>query len=178
MSLRLFVFGCFLLFTSCEEDPILKPIAEDPADIDLVTGLVLRDVIGAPVPEYGNPNISDSGIVLYPNPADYSVIIQAWTRIRKVWFVKGDVNYTSFVDTDFEDVFSVNPYRQSVVMDSALVQYDVDTTKYIIDVTGFPEGYLRVFYLLDNDSLKWSNLVIKHSGTWQTAVQEIYEEWN
>ena len=163
MIKRLLFAVVIALVVSCGDDDSED---FDPTRLDIVTGMTLTNSQGQTIESWGNPNTNANGsISIFPKPAFESIRIVANSTIRNVWMVQG-VPSRRFFDTNFQQVFSENPFQQSEVEAIAFRTFDnVNGNNVNLNLSDIRQGYYRVFVQLENNTIVSDNIYLQGSST-------------
>jgi len=149
--------------------------------IDLVTGLILKDNAGVLIDTVGNPNINTQDLLVFPNPARSVVFVQV-ENSAKFWIVPGIKEDSLFTDVDFPTVFLSETYTESELDSLSIIRFNLNDypnlNQYSIDLTDFPESYYRLFIQRTDGSIAWDNFYIYHTNEDQIdAALKLIIEW-
>ncbi len=176
----LFVFILLSITLSCGND---DEMAKDPnptvlfSDIDIVTGMQLRDENGSPIGAVGNPNINPQATAIYPNPGQGIVSVYSPNSlVESIWILPG-IQDTTFMDIDFANEINNINYTQSEIEALDILNIDINAAQVNLNLQELENGYYRVFYQLENGELKWDNIYINKELTGTDIVNELFEDW-
>ncbi|WP_367391363.1 hypothetical protein [Lewinella sp. LCG006] len=154
-----------LLFSTCQDDEAVTP---DPYDeelqLEIVTGINVRDVNAAPLGSYGNPNVFSGEVDFYPNPAlgQANVIYfgAAGLNVKQYWIFAASVD-TSYADINYNLLLDNATYSPDEVAALNVVQTNtVNQQGFALNLEGFTPGYYRIFYLMSDNTLYWDNIYV------------------
>lgn len=170
----------FILFTiltiSCNNsDETINPT--NSTDINLVTGINFRETADDPSFELGNPNILINNMfVIYPNPANLTVILSSTQNITDVWIVPASPEKI-YQDLDFSTILNTNLYNeQSIISNSNFSLTAQSSTNLSLNIGTLATGYYRVFVKIGGN-IYWDNLY-KNNGSSPEQMAEIVNFWN
>ncbi|WP_272022432.1 hypothetical protein [Olleya namhaensis] len=167
LILFLSIFSC----TDCEDDAIIEVNQED---IDLVTGLDIRQDEFSEVIRLGNPNILQGQSIVFPNPAVNYLNIKTNNSLNlsSVWIVDG-YQRKIYQDINFDTTLNSNLYSEDFLNANARLDFlDNSSSNLQINLENLTEGYYRVFVKI-NDAIEWHNI---YKG--DITIQELIDYWD
>ncbi len=143
-------------------------------NIELVTGMHARASEFGPSILLGNPNVFDSAIAVYPNPAIGNLrVVSNSGSISDLWIVKGDAQ-KSFQDIEFSSVLSSDLYSSTEIENIAELSFENLTGNNInINLENVSFGYYRVFVKINND-IFWTNVYVGNDKD----IEDLISFWN
>lgn len=149
-----------LVVFSCQSDDD-SSASTNETDLDLVTGLLIRDMQANALMNLGNPNINTNLAIMYPNPAIDVLRIDVFgnSGITDVWFVKANAQKTH-QDVDFDSLLSSDTYSESDIEDESEYYFSFNESgNAIINLENYPNGYYKVFVKINNQ-IEWNNIYV------------------
>jgi len=177
MKNNLLPFMLLLLSLAFSCRPLPEIDEHHATDIHIVTGLHLREHDGSSRGTLGNPNTKAGTIEAYPNPADDVLSVHSSDTIQKVWITVG-FQETGFQDTDFESLFQSLEHQPADLEIFTAKIFNPASSIFNLDVSDLPSGYRRIFYLMQDNTIRWDNLFIDHERPFPTSVNQLIEDWN
>lgn len=178
----LLLFSFTIFFLACPNDPEDEfPMEmDDPFDINIVTGIQLRDINANPIGAFGNPNVStEQSVAAFPNPAGNALFVQVFEQDKTVtscWLFPATTD-TSFADVDYDNY--LDGYTIAEIEDRTdLETFLPDAASFQLDLSGLSPGYYRIFYDLDTGERRWDNLYIDPTASDLNAVlEDVIGDW-
>ena len=123
MKRLLSLLACVICI-SCnnDDDGSSSSISAKQTQIDLVTGITLKDSAGVTFAEYGNPNVFSENILVSPNPAGDNFSINSSESIIAVWVLLGKKD-TSYIGVNFENILATDTYSENEIESIAELKY-------------------------------------------------------
>lgn len=170
-----------LLFTACPDDDEPTFNLEPALNASIVTGLQARDINGAPIGQFGNPNVLNSTIEVFPNPALGEIAVQQTANeglaIKQFWLISAQLD-TTFADINYGQLLSSELYSVDELSADAIISDSPAANSFAIATSGLSGGYYRIFYQLANDQLFWDNIYIDPGAANLTVLLErIQNDW-
>ncbi|NAS12540.1 hypothetical protein [Poritiphilus flavus] len=164
----LLAFGLF----ACQDDDEGGSINQ--TDIDLVTGIDLRQTITSPSIRLGNPNSFNTGIALTPNPNLGTLIVTSTLNVSDIWLIAAEADKV-FQDVDFRELYTADPYEESEVVRMAdLSLNDLNGFEINVNMESLDEGYYRIFIKADG-TLYWDNV---YKGGTDLDINALMDFWS
>ncbi len=148
-----------LFFISCSNnDDNNNSTAE--TDIELVTGINIRNSEFSQPIQLGNPNIfTNNQFITFPNPPVGALSILASENISDVWITPANANKI-YQQTDFNSILNSNLYDQSLIESNAEMEFnDLNSTNIVLNLENINSGYYKVFAKI-NGRLYWENIFV------------------
>ncbi|MEM7380658.1 MAG: hypothetical protein AAF361_05600 [Bacteroidota bacterium] len=167
------IFTLFLVtcLFACQSDD--EGGSPNQNDIDLVTGIDLRQTLTSVSIRLGNPNSFNTGIALTPNPNLGTLIVTSTLPVTDIWLVAAEANKI-FQDVDFREFYTSNPYQEAdVVAVADLSLNDLDAFEINVNTESLSEGYYRIFIKADGQ-LYWDNV---YTGGTNMNVNDLMDFW-
>jgi hypothetical protein len=164
------LFLLVLLFAACEDDETMTPDPyEAELQLEIVTGINVRDTNGSPIGSYGNPNVFSGEVDFYPNPAigQANVIYFGGSglSVKQYWIFSATKN-TEYADIDYNILLNNATYSPDEVAALTVVQTNtVNLSNFALNVDNFTPGYYRIFYLMSDNTLLWDNIYVDPTAT-------------
>jgi hypothetical protein len=165
-----------ILSLSCSSDDNSNP---SNTDMNLVTGINLRqtsDDIGL---EFGNPNILvNNKFVAYPNPANNVVYIAAQENITDIWLVPG-TPIKIYQNTNFSSLLNSALYPEASIITNADFALNGQASDVIgLNISTLEKGYYKVFVKIGGQ-IYWDNLYKYEEGeSNEDQFNAIFNFWN
>ena len=184
----IFLFAFWGLL-ACGNDDDANNNIDKSQDIDIVTGIKLKDEVGTIFAEYGNPNTLVENILVYPNPAFDFVSIDSSEDILVIWLVSGNksieysnVNFTSILTSNSyseneieriaelkfskaindEDNSEVNNENiDNLILTTLDIENTFDVDSILINTSELKGGYYRVFVKTES-GIYWDNIYVSN----------------
>lgn len=153
-----------LLFTACQDDDTMTDPYEAELQLEIVTGINVRDANAVPLGSYGNPNVFSGEVDFYPNPAigQANVIYfgAAGLLVKQYWIFAA-TKTTEYADIAYNVLLTNATYSPDEVAALNVVQTNtVNQQGFALNLDGFTPGYYRIFYLMSNNTLFWDNIYV------------------
>ncbi len=184
MVMRNFIYVFVLLFCfACGDDDNVTPNTDPDStalfsDIDIVTGLQLRDENASLIGTVGNPNIKNEDSSIYPNPANSVVTISSpINTIETVWILPGNQT-TDFGDVDFQSKVGAIMYDQTQLDESQVGTFGLNGPQINLNLQDFDNGYYRIFYHMTDGELRWDNFYLNKDLSGSELSDKVFEDWN
>jgi len=155
---KLITILTLILIASCGNDEDNSDLMSE-TDIELVTGINLRDSNGYALMQLGNPNILNDQIIISPNPPTGIVSIKTSDKLTDIWIVpaKAEKIYKS---TNFNIILNSELYSESEIESYSDLEFkNLDANNMTLDLRSLKSGYYKVFVKI-NGNIFWDNLFI------------------
>jgi hypothetical protein len=175
-------FLVVLLFAACNDDDTMPDPYDAELQLEIVTGINVRDINAAPLGSYGNPNIFSGEVDFYPNPAigQANVIYfgAAGLSVQQYWIFAAAKN-TEYADIDYNMLLNNATYSPDEVAALNVVQTNtVNQPSFALILDGLTPGYYRIFYLMNNNTLFWDNIYVDPTASNQlTLASELSDDF-
>lgn len=153
------VFFFISLFISCSDDDKIENSLTSQTNINLVTGLDIRQDEFSEAIRLGNPNTFIDQTLVYPNPSVDFLSIQTFNGavISSVWIVNGQEEKI-FQDLNFESVLNSDLYAIQEIENQATLQFlDNESSNLLVNLENLSDGYYRIFIEV-NETIEWHNI--------------------
>jgi len=125
-------------------------------DLDLVTGIYLRQTPHSPAIKLGNPNVFEGALILSPNPPFDFIGVMSDAAISDIWIIPAEAKKI-LSKTDFSDVYNTNTYSESqIASHSVLTLSDQGRESITLNIQDLEEGYYRIF-VKTQGGIYWDN---------------------
>lgn len=143
-------------------------------DIELVTGLNLRNSEFSDIYRLGNPNVfSDDLFIAYPNPTLGVLNIRAYSEISAVWITPSQAN-KKHQQTDFSSILTSSLYDEATIASLANKELtDLSATNLIMNLNELKTGYYKVFVKI-NGNIYWENIFFQDNNT---DIEDLISYW-
>ncbi len=165
-----------VLSLSCSSDDNSTP---SNTDMNLVTGINLRQTAEDIGLEFGNPNILvNNKFVAYPNPANNVVFIASQENITDVWLVRGNPKKI-YQNVNFSSILNNNLYtEQSIITNADFALNGQSSAGISLNISTLEKGYYKVFVKIGGQ-VYWDNLYkYEEDGTNEAQFDAIFNFWN
>lgn len=165
-----------VLSLSCSSDDNSNP---GNTDMNLVTGINLRQTAEDIPLEFGNPNILvNNKFVTYPNPVNEVVNIAAQENITDVWLVRGTPKKI-YQSINFSSILNNNLYPEaSIVTNSDFALNGQSSNVISLNISALEKGYYKVFVKIGGQ-IYWDNLYKYEDGeTNEDQFDILFNYWN
>ncbi|NNL16227.1 MAG: hypothetical protein HKO81_06260 [Flavobacteriaceae bacterium] len=148
------------LLVSCQNDDD-NSTSNSETDLELVTGIEIRNSQSSALMNLGNPNINTNQVIMYPNPPIDALRIDAIgnSGITDIWLVTGNAQKTH-QDIDFDSLLSSDTYSESEIEDESEYYFSFNESgNAIINLENYSNGYYKVFVKINNQ-IEWNNVYV------------------
>ncbi|MBN2166445.1 MAG: hypothetical protein JW717_09235 [Marinilabiliaceae bacterium] len=158
----------------------------DPTKIDIVTGIVVHKLDDDEGVLYGNPNekigyryvdnkkVKD--IIVYPSLFKDGAFIYASDTIRKIWIVKGKVEYHC-PDINYQDLLKDYTYSNKELASASEDSVTANVKRYYLSLSGWEEGFYRIFVKTDSGDLYWTNICKDSNPEGERGFYNMYDNY-
>ena len=178
--------------SGCKND---KDPAPEYDQIDIVTGIYLRNELAQLWNSHGNPNSNilvnniakddNEGqglvveginrIVMYPNPCSSIIYIHSPIELSKVWIIPAKP-ISAFQSVNFENKFNESSYDENKIDQVATKNIKVEANEFVVNISDLEQGFYRIFVKDKNGGLKWDNIFVDRGiENWESYLENI---WN
>jgi len=177
---KMTIIFVLLLLTSCSNDDEDNKVTKETdvllaTDIQLATGINIRNSEFSEVTQLGNPNVFiNSKFIAFPNPPAGVLSLSSSENISSVWVIK--VNAVKiYQQTDFSSILNSDLYDESEIkLDPVIESVDLNSNNVTLNLENLKTGYYRVFVKI-NGSLYWDNIYIPENNV---GIDELINFWN
>ena len=141
---------------SCESDDDTSLVLEE-VDLELVTGLQIRNSQASFLMQLGNPNVLSEESIMYPNPAIDAFRIDVFgdSEITDVWNAQ-----KVYQDVDFDSLLSSDVYLESEIENKSDYYFSFNGSgNAIINLENYDNGYYKIFVKINNQ-IEWNNIYV------------------
>ena len=159
MKKLMMVFFFISLFMSCSNDDKIENSLTSQTNINLVTGIDLRQDEFSETIRLGNPNTFIDQTLVYPNPPVDFLSIQTFNGadISSVWIVNGQKEKI-YQDLNFDSVLNSDLYTIQELENQATLQFlDNASSNLLVNLENLSDGYYRIFIEV-NENIEWHNI--------------------
>ncbi len=168
-----------ILTISCNNDDNNNENVTDKTALKLVTGINFRQNFDDPILQYGNPNVLVNNMFLiYPNPANEKVVLQAQENITDIWLIKADPEKIH-QEINFNNVLNTNLYSEQLINTNSNLSLNSQSSNNIImNIETLEKGYYRIFVKIGG-VIYWDNLYkYENGGNNEEQFNAISNFWN
>lgn len=151
----------------------------ETTSMDIVTGITFRQNFDDAPLQLGNPNVLvDGKFVVYPNPANDVVILQAESAVSDVWIVPARARKI-YQDVNFGSVLTNGLYPEATISSNSDFSLNGQSASTLsLNISALPPGYYRVFAKIGGQ-LYWDNLYKNDAdGGSENEIAAIMAYWN
>lgn len=148
-------------------------------NMNLVTGINLRQTAEDIGLEFGNPNVFVNNMfVAYPNPVNNVVYIAAQENITDIWLVRGNAKKI-YQNTNFGTLLNSTLYPEATISSSSDLSLNGQSSEAIsLNVSTLEKGYYKVFVKIGGQ-IYWDNLYKYDEGeSNEDQFNAIFNFWN
>ncbi|WP_419213491.1 hypothetical protein ACNR9Q_04875 [Maribacter sp. X9] len=163
-----------LLIISCNnQDPEDNSNAE--TQIELVTGINIKDSFDAPPTRLGNPNIKNNDeFTAFPNPPIGTLFLSSNYVISDVWIVPANADKI-FQQVDFNRILISDLYSENEINSKSNLKFiDQGSSTLSLNLETLDVGYYKVFVKIE-DTIYWENIFASNGSQ---SIEELIEFWN
>ncbi|GGZ76179.1 hypothetical protein [Algibacter mikhailovii] len=144
-------------------------------DIDIVSGINIRNSDLATPTQLGNPNIfTDERFIVYPNPTLGMLALKSNFDISDIYIISAQAT-KSYQQTDFTSILTSESYNESVIASNAEIKItDLTATNLNINLNELSHGYYKVFVKI-NGKLYWDNIYFQDNNL---DIDTLINYWN
>jgi hypothetical protein len=155
------IIAVLFALISCSKNDDNGNSNNDETNIDLITGIELKDSNGQEIMILGNPNIfNKKKFNVYPNPAMNIIIIRTsppTDSISEVWIRSAQANKV-YQNTDFQSILNSSTYSESQIESNSVLQtLDVNLFSVLLNLDSLNKGYHKIFVKI-NGNIYWDNI--------------------
>jgi hypothetical protein len=168
------IIFALLIITSCSNDDENNNSTTE-TNIELVTGINIRDSGSSASIQLGNPNVlTNNQFIAYPNPPAGALSLSASENISDVWITPANAEKL-YQQTDFNSILNSNLYAESLIESNAEMEFiNLNSTNLVLNLENLTSGYYRVFVKI-NGTLYWDNIYIPESNF---EIDDLINYWN
>ena len=168
------IIFALLIITSCSNDDE-NNISTTETNIELVTGINIRDSGSSASIQLGNPNVlTDNQFIAYPNPPAGALSLSASENISDVWITPANAEKL-YLQADFNSILNSDLYAESLIESNAEMEFiNLNSTNLVLNLENLTSGYYRVFVKI-NGTLYWDNIYIPESNF---EIDDLINYWN
>jgi hypothetical protein len=172
---KIILFVLVVSIFSCKNDDSNNQT--DMLNINLVSGINLRETADQVPLRFGNPNIFVSNqLVVYPNLAYEVINIYSQNVITDVYFISGWPEKIH-QNVDFNDILNSGVYAESTISGLSTLKFNGTDLFSTFNISNLEAGYYRVF-IKTNNQFYWDNFYKTNSPTSNTQIENISTFWN
>ncbi|WP_291129219.1 hypothetical protein [Flavobacterium sp. UBA7682] len=148
-------------------------------DMNLVTGINLRQTAEDIPFEFGNPNILvNNKFVAYPNPVNDVVNIAAQENITDIWLVRGTPKKI-YQNINFSSILNNNLYPETSIITNSDFALNGQSSEIIsLNISTLEKGYYKVFVKIGGQ-IYWDNLYKYEEGaTNEEQFNALFNFWD
>ena len=156
---KITIILALLLFISCSSDDENNN-SRTETDIELVTGISIRNSeFSAPI-KLGNPNVfTNNQFIAYPNPLAGFLTLLASENISNIWIIPASADRI-YQQTDFNSILNSDLYTETQIESNAELEFiDLSSANIILNLESLNSGYYKVFVKI-NGNLYWENIFV------------------
>jgi len=163
-----------LILISCSNDDENNSSTSE-TDIELVTGVNIRNSEFSAPTQLGNPNVfTNNQFIAYPNPPAGALSLLASENISDVWITTANAEKIH-QQTDFNSFLNSDLYTESAIeLNTEMEFMDLNSTNLVLNLENLTSGYYRVFVKI-NENLYWDNIYIPESNF---EIVDLINYWN
>jgi len=169
---RIILVAFFLTtFFTCKDGSLLY----NHTDVDLVTGIVVRNAYANTTGTLGNPNVFDkTKFNAYPNLTYDFVNLSAADTITEIWIVAAK-GRKKFKNDDFDLILSSNLYDENQIVSCAIDHYtNLNSQNLQLNLSDFDKGYYKVFVKV-GENIYCDNIYVAKS---ESDIDKVYKFWD
>lgn len=174
MKLQLLLFFCILASFSCSKD---EGDSMNKTDINLVTGLYLKENPYVQPITLGNPNVYDTEFSVYPNPPAGIIEVSASEQISAIW-IRPATAKKIYQETNFGDILDSSTYTESqITTNFEMEMLGVNQKNVRINLENLNSGYYRVFVKISGN-VYWDNIYVPDENFTFEDFEDLIDYWN
>lgn len=165
-----------VLSLSCSSDDNNNP---ENTNMNLVTGINLRQTAEDIPFEFGNPNILvNNKFVAYPNPVNNVVNIASQENITDIWLVRGNAKKI-YQTVNFGSILNNSLYPEASIITSSQLSLNGQSSEAIgLNIGALEKGYYKVFVKIGGQ-IYWDNLYKYDEGeSNEDQFNAMFNFWN
>ena len=174
----------FLTLFACEKEKTHTdpPGPENPElNLNIVTGIQMRDENGQPIGNAGNPNSKSGEISVFPNPLiDAANVFILNGFLDEIWILKGTQNM-AFTTLDFTSILENHEVPIDSISDNKIMEFglpsDQDIRAITLNLQNLETGYYRIFYKTKAGEIFWDNLKVDKTSDPGERISNLLDEW-
>lgn len=146
----------------------------DPTDINLVTGINIKEFQEALPTRLGNPNTFNQGqFIIYPNPVKNNLRIKSIENLTEIWVLPATAS-KSYKGTDFQQLLSSDLYSENTITAKSVLQFeDLVWSEIALDIESLNSGYYKVFVKI-NGNIYWDNIYVSNDNF---EIKDLINYW-
>ena len=171
---KMTIIFALLIFISCGNDDENNNSTSE-TDIELVTGINIRNSEFSAPTRLGNPNVfTNNQFIAYPNPPAGALSLLASENISDVWITPANAEKI-YQQSDFNSILNSDLYAESLIESNAEMEFlNLNSTNLVLNLENLTSGYYRVFTKI-NGTLYWDNIYIPESNF---EIEDLINYWN
>lgn len=164
---------CLTLFNCENNDDNNSTVSE--TDINLITGLNIRNSEYSEAIQLGNPNIyTNDKFISFPNPPIGHLSLSSLETISNAWILPANADKI-FQETNFNSILNSSLYDASTIESNAdLTFLDLNSNHLTLNLENLNPGYYKVFVEI-NETIYWDNIYIPHEDF---EIDDLFNFWN
>jgi len=163
-----------LILSSCSNDDDTN-ISINETDIDLVTGINIRNSEFSEVIQLGNPNVfSNNQFIAYPNPPAGVLSLSSSQNISDVWIRPANANRIH-QETDFNSILNSDLYVETQIQSNSELEFsNLSFLNLDLNLESLNSGYYKVFTKI-NGEIYWENIFVAENNF---EIEYLINYWN
>lgn len=171
---KMTIIFTLLLLISCSDDDG-NNISTSETDIELVTGINIRNSEFSAAIRLGNPNVfTNNQFIAYPNPPAGALSLLASENISGVWITTANAEKI-YQQTDFNSILNSDLYAESIIeLNSEMEFTNLNSTNLVLNLENLTSGYYKVFVKI-NGNIYWDNIYVPENNF---EIDDLINYWN
>lgn len=171
---KMTIIFALLIFISCGNDDENNNSTSE-TDIELVTGINIRNSEFSAPTQLGNPNVfTNNQFIAYPNPPAGALSLLASENISDVWITSANAEKI-YQQSDFNSILNSDLYAESLIESNAEMEFlNLNSTNLVLNLENLTSGYYKVFVKI-NGTTYWDNIYIPESNF---EIDDLINYWN